>query len=96
MTYRRTSQKTVTVGGAGLVLTTTVLGQNAKPTFVNTVNTVTLTLLKPDGTLCGRPNWSLKRVGDCILSSCVASPPVIGLIRQILSRSKQKGIGEES
>ena len=54
---------TITVGGSPLTLTTTVPGQNAKPTFSgtanqqisvaftnNTMGTVTATLLKPDGT----------------------------------------------
>ncbi len=54
---------TITVGGSALTLTTTVPGQNAKPTFSgtadqqisvamsnNTMGTVTVSLLKPDGT----------------------------------------------
>src|SRR5262249_17047267 len=54
---------TLTVGGSPLTLTTTVPGQNAMPVFSgtsgqqvsvgftnNTMGTVTVTLLKPDGT----------------------------------------------
>ena len=54
---------TLTIGGSSLTLTTTVPGQNAMPTFSgtadqqvsvsftsNTMGTVTVTLLKPDGT----------------------------------------------